>query len=136
MSRIRLNQRRCRERKLAYITSLEDRLHAYEKEASSAGRQLQERARTLATENTKMRRVIMQAFGIGDCEFEDLDAETMISKIRCRGHAQPYPSPVHSERSHETVSEDRQISAPSTTGMRLNSFFKKSRISLSRWVRI
>ena len=77
-TRVRENQRRCRARRLAYVTTLEERVREYEQRAVKANIDLQARAQRLDHENRKMRNVLTQAYGLGD---EEMDTDILVEKI-------------------------------------------------------
>lgn len=57
-ARIRENQRRCRARRKEYIESLENRIREYEKNTTKATIEIQQAARGVADENSKLRTLL------------------------------------------------------------------------------
>src|SRR5271163_2445311 len=83
-ARIRQNQRRCRERKLAYVASLEERLRAYESNGVQANVQLQKLSKKLDAENRKLKKVLHDVCGITDFEIERSDTDILIEELKAR----------------------------------------------------
>ena len=89
-ARIRQNQRRCRERKLAYVASLEERIRAYETNGVQANIHLQKLAKKLDLENRKLKRVLYDLCGIGEIEIDRADTETLAEEIKSRMCGDPH----------------------------------------------
>jgi hypothetical protein len=83
-ARIRQNQRRCRERKLAYVASLEERLRGYESNGVQANLQLQKLAKRLDSENRKLKRVLLETCGIREYEVASWETDNLIEEVRTR----------------------------------------------------
>ena len=80
-SRIRENQRRCRERKIQYIHSLEERIRKYERKCMKADLELQQRAQILKLENAKLKKILLNSTGIDDESLEK-DPESLMQEIK------------------------------------------------------
>jgi len=80
-SRIRENQRRCRERKTLYIRSLEERIRKYERKCMEADLELQRRTQILKLENAKLKKIVLNSTGINNALLEK-DSKTLVHEIK------------------------------------------------------
>lgn len=86
--RIRENQRRSRARRKEYVETMERKLHEYERRGVDATLEMQQAARTVAVENTRLRMMLAQmGAGAADVDaflqaFQDRDAAQTLSSVR------------------------------------------------------
>ena len=81
-SRIRENQKRCRQRKAHYILSLEERIHRYESKRRQADLELQHRAQILKLENAKLQKILLNSTAIDKTSLEEKDADALVQEIK------------------------------------------------------
>jgi hypothetical protein len=74
---------------LAYVASLEERLRGYEQNGVQANIHLQKLAKKLDLENRKLKKVLLDTFGLGDPEIERAEPEALVEEIRSRLGGQP-----------------------------------------------
>jgi len=69
---------------LAYISSLEERIRAYETNGVQANIQLQKLAKKLDLENKKLKKICVDALGLAEADIDRSDADLLIDEVKTR----------------------------------------------------
>jgi lambda repressor-like predicted transcriptional regulator len=83
-AQIRQNQRRCRERKVGYISSLEERIRTYENNGVQANLHLQKLAQKLDVENKKLKKICARALGLTEADIARVDTGLLIEDVKAQ----------------------------------------------------
>ena len=69
---------------MAYISSLEERIRAYETNGVQANVQLQKLAKKLDLENKKLKKICVEALGLTEADIDRSDADLLVDEVKAR----------------------------------------------------